>query len=196
MKNKILLGLAASSLVASAALADVYVGVEYGVASNTTEKEYTGLVNRTYDYDNNYKDIKLKVGAGEDGGVKLQGTLSFISYDETSFDKTNKDYIEFGLDLIKEFEVNKQFYPFIKGGMGVGAMDVEGYTEDSILAVSFNLGAGLSFKATDNISLLAGVDYVYRKWQDVENKFGWLGTVTRSTADSGIKPYIGVNFQF
>jgi len=39
MKNKILLGLAASSLVASAALADVYVGVEYGAASNTHEFE-------------------------------------------------------------------------------------------------------------------------------------------------------------
>lgn len=195
MKNKILLGLAASSLVASAALADVYVGVEYGAASNTTEREVTGSMNGTYDYDNNYKDIKLKVGAGEDGGIKVQAYLSFISYDEYIFDNSNKDYTEIGVELIKEFEVSSSLYPFIKGGMGVGVMDVEGYSEDSILAVSLNLGAGLSFKATDNISLLAGVDYVYRKWQDIEFRDGWR-TTTVSIADSGIKPYIGVNFQF
>lgn len=195
MKNKIILGLAASSLVASVAMSDMYVGVEYGAASNTHEFEATGALSGSADHDNDYNDIKLKVGAGEDGGVKLQGRLSFISYDESIFDDTNKDYVEFGLDLIKEFEVNKQFYPFIKGGMGVGSMDVEGYTEDSILAVSFNLGAGLSFKATDNISLLAGVDYVYRKWQDIEYTYGW-STVTVSTTDDALKPYIGVNFQF
>lgn len=197
MKNKILLGLAASSLVASTALADVYVGVEYGAASNTTEREseYFGLYTLNNEIDNNYKDIKLKVGAGEDGGIKVQAYFSFISYDEYIFRNSSKDYKEIGVDLIKEFEVNKQFYPFIKGGMGVGIMDLEEgyYTEDRILAVSFNLGAGLSFKATDNISLLAGVDYVYRKWQDIEYSGGAL---TRSTADSGIKPYIGVNFQF
>jgi opacity protein-like surface antigen len=169
MKNKILLGLATSSLVASAALADVYVGVEYGAASNTTEEEaelYGYTANG--EIDNNYKDIKLKVGAGEDGGIKVQAYLSFISYDEYIFDNSNKDYTEIGMELIKEFEVNKQFYPFIKGGMGVGVMDVEGYTEDSIAAVSLNLGAGLSFKATENIALIAGVDYMYRKWQDIE----------------------------
>ena len=197
MKNKILLGLATSSLVASAALADVYVGVEYGAASNTHEVEANLLGYRASgEADNDYKDIKLKVGAGEDGGVKLQGTLSFISYDETIFDATNKDYIEFGLDLIKEFEVNKQFYPFIKGGMGVGSMDVEGYAEDSILAVSFNLGAGLSFKATENVALIAGIDYVYRKWQDVEYRYGSSTLLTVSVTDDAVKPYIGVNFQF
>ena len=197
MKNKILLGLVSSSFVVSAAMADVYVGVEYGAASNTHEIEASaGAYTATGDYDNDYSNIKLKIGAGEDGGVKLQGTLSFISYDESIFDETNKDYVEFGLDLIKEFEVNKQLYPFIKGGMGVGAMDVEGYTEDSILAVSFNLGAGLSFKATDNISLLAGVDYVYRKWQDIEVYYNYYTTVDVSVSDSGFKPYIGLNVQF
>jgi opacity protein-like surface antigen len=195
MKNKILLGLAASSLVASAALADVYVGVEYGAASNTHEREVTGAVSGTREYDNDYSDIKLKIGGGEDGGVKVQATLSFIEYDESIFDVTNKDYIEVGLDLIKEFEVNKNVYPFIKGGLGVGSMDVEGYSESSITGVSLNLGAGLSFKATDNFYLVGGVDYVYRKWQDIEYTIGW-SKYTVSTSDSALKPYIGANFKF
>lgn len=189
------MGLAASSLVASAAMADVYVGVEYGAASNTHEREVTGAGSGTSEYDKDYSDIKLKIGGGEDGGVKVQATLSFIEYDESIFDNTNKDYIEVGLDLIKEFEVNKNVYPFIKGGLGVGSMDVEGYSESSITGVSLNLGAGLSFKATDNFYLVGGVDYVYRKWQDIEYTIGW-STVTVSTTDSALKPYIGANFKF
>lgn len=214
MKNKMILGLAASSLVASAAMSDMYVGVEYGAASNKknykdtyyesipsfghyAEETYSGKVN------DDYSDIKLKIGAGEDGSVKIQGTISFIDYDKIWFDDTNTEYVEFGLDLIKEFEVNPQFYPFIKGGMGIGSMDVEGYSESYILAISLNLGAGVSYKATKNISLLAGVDYIYRKFQDIERKrSGYYGTTyytyqdTFETSESAFKPYIGVNFQF
>ncbi|MGD9655043.1 MAG: outer membrane protein [Sulfuricurvum sp.] len=195
MKNKILLGLAASSLVASAAMADVYVGVEYGAASNTEEWEWTGASNGTREYDNDYRDIKLKIGGGEDGGVKVQATLSFIKFDDIVFDATNKDYIEVGVDLIKEFEVNKNVYPFIKGGLGVGSMDVEGYNQSSILAVSVNVGAGVSFKATDNFYFVGGIDYVYRDWQDIEYTTG-LSTTTVNMTNSALKPYIGANFKF
>lgn len=197
MRNKIILGLLASSLVASSVFADVFVGVEYGMTSSTTEVEAdVNGYRASGEVDNDYKDIKLKVGAGEDGGIKVQAYLSFISYDEYIFDNSNKDYTEIGVELIKEFEVSSNLYPFIKGGVGVGAMEVDGYSEDNILAVSFNFGGGLAFKATENISLIAGVDYVYRKWQDVEYKYGSYALATVSVADDGLKPYIGVNFQF
>lgn len=189
MKKIVLATLFASSVISSAAMADVYMGVEYGAANNSTSIDWDS--GYSYTGDNNYKDVKFKLGSGADGGVKSQFTLSLISYDETVFDDTNKDLMEFGFDIIKEFEVTPSFYPFVKAGLGIGTMDVEGYTEDSIMSVSFNVGAGVSYKVIDHLYLLAGVDYVARKWQDIE-----YGTTTVSTTDSAFKPYIGVNYQF
>lgn len=192
MKNKILLSLLTSCMISGVAMADMYVGVEYGAAKNKTTMDdgsssFTG--------DNDYSDVKLKIGTGDDGGIKGQMTLSFVSFDEAIFDNKNSDLVELGFDVIKEFEVTKEFYPFIKAGFGVGSMSVEGYSESSIREVSFNVGAGVSYKVVDHLYLIAGVDYVGRKWQDIEYQSGW-STVTVSTTESGVKPYVGVNYRF
>lgn len=196
MKNKILLSLIASCMISDAAMADMFVGVEYGMAINETtiEDDYD-----SFKGDNDYNDIKFKFGAGSDGGFKGQVTLSLISFDETVFDDENSDLIEIGMDVIKEFEVTKNFYPFLKIGMGVGSMDVEGYEDSSILEVSFNVGAGVSYKAIENLYILGGVDYIGRKWQDIEYKTCsryFCSTNTIVTTDSGFKPYIGLNYKF
>ncbi|MDX4068136.1 hypothetical protein Q6A80_00190 [Aliarcobacter skirrowii] len=44
--------------------------------------------------------------------------------------------------------------------------------ESSISAVSLTLGAGVDFKVTENISILGGLDYNYKSWQDVEDSWG------------------------
>lgn len=194
VNNKILLSLLVSSMLSSVAIAeDVYVGIDYGFVSNETEKD---IGSTSFKGDNDYKDLKFKVGYGTDGDFKGQVSLSFISFDEAVFDGENSDLIEIGFDVIKEFEVTKEFYPFLKAGVGYGFMDVEGYTEDSIYEVYFNVGAGVSYKATDNLYLIGGVDYVGRKWQDIEVQTGWYATETISTTDSGFKPYIGLNYKF
>lgn len=175
-----------------AADSGLYMGVEYGKAGNkheVTVDSYSATI------DNDYSDVKFKIGSGTDGGVKFQGTFSMISYKDSIFDSTNKDLKEFGFDIIKEFEVAPSVYPFLKIGMGIGTMDVEGYTEDSIMGVSFNVGAGVSYKVIDHLYLLAGVDYVGRKWQDVEY-YSYYGTTTVSTTDSAFKPYVGANYRF
>jgi len=183
----------AATLLASGLMAadsGIYVGVEYGTAKNSTTFDFSSV--GSANVDNNYKDVKFKLGGGTDGGTKYQGTLSLISYDEAIFDDTNKDLMEFGFDMIKEFEVAPSVYPFLKIGIGAGTMDVVGYNEDSILGVSFNVGAGVSYKVVDHLYLLAGVDYIARKWQDIESYT--YGTV--STTDSAFKPYIGANYRF
>lgn len=193
MKNKILLSMLVSGLLSGTAIADgVYVGVEYGIGSNETEIDYGS---GSFKADNDYNDLKFKLGAGEDGGFKGQVTLSFISFDEAIFDGENSDLIEIGFDVIKEFEVTSSFYPFLKAGVGYGFMDVEGYEDSSIYEMSFNVGAGVSYKAVDNLYLIGGIDYIGRKWQDIEVYGGWVPT-TISTTESGFKPYIGLNYKF
>jgi hypothetical protein len=57
-----------------------------------------------------------------------------------------------------------------------------------------------SYKVVDHLYLIAGVDYVARKWQDIEQQYYVSryvsGTTTISTTDSGVKPYLGVNYKF
>lgn len=168
------------------------VCIEYGIGSNETEMDNGSA---SVKIDNDCNDLKFKLGAGEDGGFKGQVTLSFISFDEAVFDGENSDLIEIGFDVIKEFEITKSFYPFLKAGVGFGSMDVEGYEDSSIYEVSFNVGAGVSFKATDNFYLIGGVDYVGRKWQDIEVA-GYYVPSTITTTESGFKPYVGLNYKF
>jgi len=188
MMSRILAGLLVSGIISSAVIADVYVGIDYGFASNETEIEDGS---NSFKGDNNYNDLKLKVGYGKDGDFKGQMSLSFISFDEKVFDDENSDLMELGFDVIKEFEATKQFYPFLKAGFGFGYMDVEGYEDDSIYEVSFNVGAGISYKAIENFYIVGGIDYIGRKWQDID-----YGRGTISTTDSGFKPYIGLNYKF
>lgn len=190
MKKILLAAMLTSGLMA--ADSGLYMGVEYGKSTN--DQKFT-VDSYSATLENDYSDLKFKIGGGTDGDVKFQGTLSMISYTDSIFDSSHKDLMEFGFDVIKEFEVSPAFYPFLKIGLGVGSMDVDGYTDDKILAVSFNLGAGISYKVIDHLYVLAGVDYVGRKWQDIKATDGF-STVTISTTDSGVKPYIGMNYRF
>ena len=75
--------------------------------------------------------------------------------------------------------------------MGYGWMNVDGYTDDSIAAVSMKIGTGAMYKVTENIELLAGVDLQYRKWQDVQ-----IGVNTIEMSEKSTKLYAGLNFHF
>jgi len=173
------------------AFAGTYIGVDYGKVSNEDEIEVNNATAATLD--NEYSDFSIKFGSGNDGDWKTQVRLSMIAFDKALFDASNKELTEIGVDVIKEFEVANNLYPFIKFGFGFGWMDVDGYLDDSIKEFSFNAGAGVSYKVMEHLDVLAGVDYVGRSWQDVE----YIGTgLTASVAGSGMKAYVGMNYSF
>ena len=141
--------------------------------------------------------LPIKVGGGRDGGWKSQIRLSHISYDKAIFDNSNKTLTEFGMDIIKEFSIDSigNLYPYIKAGLGFGSMSVDGFSKSSIAEVSYKAGIGLSYKAINHLYIIAGVDYVGRKWQDLQYSSGFT-TYTFSTTGSGAQPYIGMNYAF
>ncbi|AZL54809.1 porin family protein [Aliarcobacter skirrowii] len=197
MKKLVTAGIVASTLLLTNASADTkwYAGVELGSASNTTEREDEGYgISLSGDVDNNYKDIKFVVGKGTGDDWYTQLYLSKITYDEIHWFSKNEDAIEIGVETMKQFKVHEKVYPFLKFGLGIANMDTNAWIEESsISAVSLTLGAGVDFKVTENISILGGLDYNYKKWQDVE----WLGgNFTTSTSDSGTRFYVGANYRF
>ncbi|MDX4049178.1 outer membrane beta-barrel protein [Aliarcobacter skirrowii] len=205
MKKLVTAGIVASALLLTNASADTkwYAGVELGSASNTTEVEIERYgASTSGDVDNNYKDIKFVVGKGTGDDWYTQLYLSKITYDEGQWFSDDDKATEFGIETMKQFKVHEKAYPFLKFGLGIASMNTTDglieinnsyyrFEDSSIIALSLTLGAGVDFKVTENISILGGLDYNYKQWQDVE-----AGPYTISSSDSGTRFYVGANYRF
>ena len=182
----------AAMMMTSALMANesgIYVGVDLGSANNTDKMSVEGATSRN---DNQYNEIKVKVGFEADEATKVQLTFSKIEYDEKVFpNSTGTTLYEGGIDLIKEFEVTSSLYPFIKIGIGYGKMDSKHAVMDNVKEISSNIGAGILYKLIGGVSAEVGCDYVYRRWDNVSD-----GTLTYETRGSAIKPYVGLNYEF
>ncbi|WP_066159980.1 outer membrane protein [Aliarcobacter skirrowii] len=205
MKKLVTAGIVASTLLLTNASADTkwYAGVELGSASNTTTEEIERYgISDSADVDNNYKDIKFVVGKGTGDDWYTQLYLSKITYDEGQWFSDDDKATEIGFETMKQFKVHEKVYPFLKFGLGIANMDTTDgliniggkyyrFEDSSLIALSLTLGAGVDFKVTENISILGGLDYNYKKWQDLE-----AGSYTLSTSDSGTRFYVGANYRF
>ena len=192
MNKIILLTFLTGALMAESSF---YVGLDFGKADNTDKhtSEDISLKN-----ENSYSDSKIKLGIQADGTTDFQLTFSKISYDEGVLrGSTGSELYEVGLDIIKEFEVTSSLSPFIKLGVGYGKMDTQSSAYGNVNEFSTNVGIGLSYKLIEHIYVLAGVDYIYRHWNDISiNQVPPASSITEETRGSAIKPYVGLNYKF
>ncbi|OCL89147.1 outer membrane beta-barrel protein [Arcobacter porcinus] len=207
MKKLITGGAIASALLLSNASADSkwYAGIEFGGASNTIKAENSS--GKSSDLDNDYKDLKFIIGKGTGDNWYTQLYLSKITFDTKAYYNRNgssvfgfeDEMMEVGLEILKKFQVSEKIEPFAKFGLGFGSRDAEGLDKSSISSVSVAIGAGLDFKATESISILGGVDFGYRKYQDIEVKtrgYYSYNVDTIETSETYQKIYIGANYRF
>lgn len=182
----------ASLVLSSSLFAGSYIGADIGFAKNDTTTSISGIASGDDSVSNDYTDISLIFGTGDNGGVKIQGRLNFESYDKQIF-KDGDSFIEVGVDAIKEFSVNSNLYPYIKAGVGGDYMSVDGsyYNQSIVYGVELNAGVGVNVMTSDHLGLILGIDYKYRMWQDVD-----YGIVTVSRHDSGFEPYLGLRYSF
>ncbi len=192
--KKILVGaLLGCSLLSTQVLAEnknMYIGLDYSKNNNTLSAD---LTNGYYinDSANDSSGFKLKIGMISESGWRFQGYYQRETYDKTIFDSSNNQLSEFGLDIIKSFEVTPEFYPFIQAGLGYGTMDVNGYTSSSISSVSFKVGAGVIYKIVPAFEIMAGLDFQARSWQEIKYTNYDAAVTEKST-----KLYLGANFLF
>jgi hypothetical protein len=178
-----------------------YMGIESGFAIGTLKMTKMDETNSLYDterrHHTTFSDVKLKLGKGRDGDIKFQGALSFVRFGEYPFSIRTKQVTEGSVEIIKEFDAGNLFYPFVKAGLGIGYMGVEGYSTSRIQEVCYNMGAGLSYKTADHLYLLAGIDFVGKIWEEFYIYDPKVNKVTVESIDmGGFKPYIGVNYRF
>ncbi len=201
LKKKLLISSLAVVLTSSALLAsNIYMGLDIIKSGNTFTTDYDGVITGTNisgssDEDIDSSNVKLKLGVATKDGLRFQTYLQKEGYKETFFDATNDTLIEIGIDVIKGFEVTKEFSPFIQAGLGAGVMSIEGASVASISEVSAKVGVGVMYKIVPSFELVAGYDYRVRKWQDIEYRSG-SSYITLSTTEKSGQPYFGANFHF
>ena len=186
----IVAALGAVSMNSAASASDLYIGLDVFGSHNRFDYDYAGLTQKT---DIDSSGLKLKLGALLVYDLRLQGYVLTEKFNEPPFDYTNDRLTEIGLDLIKEFVVSPQFSPFIQGGIGYGAMDLDRryYDDDYIEEVNLKVGVGLMFRVTPSVELLAGVDFQWRGWSDV-----YYNNVKMKTEDGSQRFYVGIDFLF
>lgn len=191
MKKMIIAVTLVTSLMTANAMAenDMYVGLDVITSNNDFTVDVNNLGSASGKLDS--AGFKLKLGANASDGWRVQGYYLRETYDLPLFDSTNDALNEIGVDVIKGFEVTPKFSPYIQAGLGFGWMDVVGYSEDSIKEYSLKIGGGVMYKVIPELELLAGVDFQYRGWQDIQ-----VGSYTLSITEKSTKLYAGVNYHF
>lgn len=192
MKKIILLTCLAGALMAESSF---YVGFDLGKANNTDKHTTKDISLKN---DNSYSDSKIKLGIQADETTDFQFTFSKMTYDDAVLRaSTGSKLYEIGLDVIKKFEVTSSLSPFIKLGVGYGKMDTLSSSYGDVHELSTNVGIGLSYKLIEHVYAIAGVDYIYRHWNDISiNQTPPATSVTEQTRGSAIKPYFGLNYKF
>lgn len=104
--------------------------------------------------------LTLKAGYGDIKAYAIEFSIDYINNNTALF--AQGDGIKYGMNvsLLKSFDFDIFFIPFVRVGFGAGKMDSNAKTNKSSLAYgSFNLGAGGFIPITDYLDIELGYDY-------------------------------------
>ncbi|WNJ95759.1 outer membrane beta-barrel protein [Vibrio ruber] len=144
--------------------AGISVGIDYAVSHNTFKLEGNNINTET---DDNSSSVGLNLGIlqGQDG--KWFFSYQHESFDEPTYDATSDTLNYFSLGYQRNFMLNAPLSPYIKGSLGYGKIDINGYDQSSATINGFRIGAGISYSIQPQLFLLAGIDYQYRSWDSL-----------------------------
>ena len=179
--------------------ADWYVGVDAVYSQGSTDYDSTKVSDGTtfndrWDVDSTAFRLKVGMFLG-DGGTRVQAVyLQDISNDADVSYITDYEHTEFGLDLIQEFRVTSKFSPFITVGLGLGDIDITGFSQGNTTSYDYyyaKAGLGLSYQFSEHFEVLGGVDYSHRFIKDTTTD-GW----NEELDEGAVQVYVGLNYLF
>jgi len=176
----------------------LYVGLDV-FKGETNYEETIDDFSYSKDIDLDQDGFRLKFGAELENNWRLQGY--FKSEDVELFDE---NIYGIGIDLIKAFQATDKFYPFIQVGAGLDWMELKNefdiaFSDDEISALALKFGVGATYKITNTIEVLGGIDWQYRTWDDIdviEVYYPFIYEYTVETEDTSQTMYLGLNIFF
>ena len=135
--------------------------------------------------------LTLKVGYGEIKAYAVEFSLDYINNKTDLF--APGDGIKYGMNvsLLKAFDVDLFFIPFVKAGFGAGKIDSQAKVNKSSLAYgSFNLGFGSFIPLYKHIDLELGYDYRALTYERADSA---LTAISKSNVNM---LYVGFNIRY
>jgi len=151
LKKIILLTLLITSLYSKAT---VYVGADYGYYSENFD---------SIDAKSSSNLTRLKVGYGDIKSYAVEFSLEYVMNKSNIFSVEGQDGNKLGFDiaLIKAYDFNKYFYPYVKVGFGSGVLDISRSVQSRLSYGSFNAGAGFYIPITQHVDI--ELAYLYKQ---------------------------------
>jgi len=151
LKKIILLTLLITSLYSKAT---VYVGADYGYYSEDFD---------SIDAKSSSTLTRLKVGYGDIKSYAAEFSLEYAMNKSNIFSVNGQDGNKLGFDiaLIKAYNFNKYFYPYVKVGFGSGVLEISRSVQSRLSYGSFNLGAGFYIPISRHVDI--ELAYLYKQ---------------------------------
>ncbi len=139
-----------------------------------------------------YQGSKIKIGYGERKAYAIEFSLSYGEYDKNIFSDDDGAQVFVDIDIIKAFDTDIGFYPFIKFGFGVGNLKIDRVLDSSVASGSFQVGGGFFIPIFGgDFELEASAVYRWKNFEGID-----LVGDTAEIDSSVIEPYIGLGYRF
>ena len=135
--------------------------------------------------------ISLKAGYGDIKAYAVEFSFDYINNNTALF--SAGDGIKYGMNvsLLKSFDFDLFFIPFVRVGFGAGKMDSNAKANKHSLAYgSFNLGIGSFIPLSDSFDLEVAYDYRALTYEKADSA---LTNISKSNVNL---LYVGINYRF
>lgn len=189
--------IATSILMSNLLFADaqVYMGILGGYTAENFSKPYNKSTSSSI--------AKLQLGYGDLKGYSVQLGFIYNPNNETVFaDTGSKDKERYSLDLelIKAFDFDIGFYPFLKIGFGAGHFDTQitytntdgTFIKNSLNFSSYNAGAGFYYPISEHFVLELGATYKYISYE----RWDKSSTGPSAVDTHSVYSYGGIDYRF
>ena len=178
LKKTLLFLLISASLFADA---KIYVGANAGVYNESLDTSSKSISTQI---------ATLKIGYGDISSYGIEFSLDYVNNSSEIFHPN--DGVKYGInvDLLKAFDFDLFFNPYLRGGFGAGAMDSTAKANQNSLAYgSYNLGFGAFIPLNGDFDLEIGYHYRYVSYE----KTVTTSAITKSHVNT---MFTGINYRF
>jgi hypothetical protein len=205
--KKLIYSILLGSVTLSAAGSSQYVGVSFVGGHSLIDQKVSvhGQGSQTNAIDPNLYGGKINLGIDNGENVRTNIYLGIEKFDKDIYSDVAKDDVvlasgrdgllwSVGFDIIKGYDIESDYEPYLLGGADFGFMPVDGYAQKWPKNVGLKFGGGSFLHMGDALELQMGAYYKYRIWGDYN-----LDTPTTTNvnlSDHSLMFELGLNFHY
>ena len=137
------------------------------------------------------ESFKLKAGYGDRRAYAFELSYMYTKNSAKIFSECETDKISFSADLIKSFDLHKDFIPYVKAGFGAGYLKTSRPYQNTLNFGSFGLGLGVLYAIDEHIDIELSYEYRNVNYESID-----LIAQTLMLESDLQNSYLGINYRF